>query len=425
MSQMTVPKEFEVFGEDYGTSDYKFGPATLGNTPDIVENRGYFPDTRSLLLRMYGEGERKVLVVGPEVATFVEARRDLAERMVYPMRNGVIEYDDDRSWMVVKEITRYGLLKYLPRDEAFGGFKCVAALSAAAPKYMYERLFEIHREINEEEGRKVVKALTIIPQPLAVAIAQKAVTCTVIEAGHGNTQIAPISRGVIFSALITLNRGGSDCDQIAAEILKDSGYSDLAREQKLVKIFKETVGLIPRSLEKIMNMRDDPRFRAVFRIPNTKIIIDLDKNSWQRFLIGEFFFNPGHEIFQSYYRRGFHKPSDTFMEGKVILGTESLADVIIESVSRCSFEIQPHLYRNIILSGGNFAWRVPENLSDVAVDAPTKLALMLESRGISGASITLTKNPVYNVWQGCVTYGLYIPEDYTWDWESREGWLYL
>ena len=221
---MTVPREFQIFGEDYGTSDYKFGPATLGNTPDIVENRGYFPDTRSLLLRMYGPPNRKLLVVGPEVATFVEARRDLAERMVYPMRNGVIDYDDERAWLVVKEITRYGLLKYLPSEEGFDGFKCVAALSAAAPRYMYEKIFDIHREINQEEGKKVVKAVTIIPQPLAVAIAQKAITCTVLEGGHGNTQIAPISRGVIFSALITLNRGGSNCDYIAAEILRDSGF---------------------------------------------------------------------------------------------------------------------------------------------------------------------------------------------------------
>ncbi len=422
---MTIPKEFQVFGEDYGTSDYKFGPATLGNTPDMVENRGYFPDTRSLLLRMYGPPETKVLVVGSEVASFVEARRDLAERMVYPMRNGVIDYDDERSWMVVKEITRYGLLKYLPKEEGFEGFKCVAALSAAAPRYMYERIFEIHKEISQEEGKKIIKAVTIIPQPLAVAIAQKAVTCTVLEGGHGNTQIAPISRGVIFSALITLNRGGGDCDLLAAEILKDSGYSDLAKEQKLVKIFKETVGVIPRDLNEIMEKKSDPKFRVVFRIPSTKIVIDLGKNSWQRFLIGEYFFNPGHEIFQSYYRRGFSKPSDTYLEGRAILGTTDIADVIIEAISRCSFEIQPMLYRNMILSGGNFAWKVPQSLSDVAVDAPAKLTLMLEQKGVSGVKVTLTRNPIYNVWQGCITYGLFIPDDYTWDWDSREGWLYL
>ena len=131
---------------------------------------------------------------------------------------------------------------------------------------MYEKIFDIHREINEEEGKKIVKAVTIIPQPLAVAIAQKAVTCTVLEGGHGNTQIAPISRGVIFSALITLNRGGSNCDYIAAEILRDSGYSDLAKEPKLVKLFKETVGAVPRDLEKVLENKDDPKFRVVLSL---------------------------------------------------------------------------------------------------------------------------------------------------------------
>ena len=50
---------------------------------------------------------------------------------------------------------------------------------------------------------------------------------------------------------------------------------------------------------------------------------------------------------------------------------------------------------------------------------------MLETKGIQGVNVTLTKNPVYNVWQGCVAYGMYIPDDFTWDWDEREGWQYL
>ena len=49
---LSATKEFTVFGEDYGTSELKFGPATLGNVPDVLENRGYFPDTRSSVVRM-------------------------------------------------------------------------------------------------------------------------------------------------------------------------------------------------------------------------------------------------------------------------------------------------------------------------------------------------------------------------------------
>jgi crenactin len=421
---MTLSNEFHVFGEDYGTSEYKFGLATLGNIPDSTENRGYFPDMRGALANLSQAGKgKKLLVVGPDVGSYVEAKRDIAERMVYPMRNGVIEKEDERAWQVVKEITRYGLKRYVPAGDGFQGFKCVAALAASAPRYMYERLFRIHEEINQEEGKTSVSALSIIPQPLAVAIAQKKLACTVLEGGHGNTQVAPISSGVIFSALISLNRGGSDGDQIAAEILKDAGYADLAREPKLVRLFKEAMGCVPRDLDSVISNKSNPDFSGVFKIPNTRISIDLGENSWQRFLIGEYFFNPGLDIFRSYYSRGFPRPEDTSAGNRVILGTTDLADVVIESVQRCSFEIQPSLYRNVLLSGGAFAWKVPERLGSVAVDAPTKLSLMLDSKGVSGVHVELTKNPAYNVWQGCVTYGMYIPDDYAWDWQSREGWM--
>ena len=180
------PKEMVVFGEDYGTSELKFGPATLGNVPDVLENRGYFPDTRSSMIRMTAGPDKKLLVVGPDVSNFVEAKRDIAERMVYPMRSGVIERDDDRSWAVVKELTRYALLRHIPAEsEGFEGVKAVASLSAAAPRYMYEKIFDIHREINQEEGKKVIRALSVIPQPLAVAISQKGLACTVLEGGAG------------------------------------------------------------------------------------------------------------------------------------------------------------------------------------------------------------------------------------------------
>lgn len=422
---MSEASPITVFGEDYGTSELKFGPATLGNVPDVLENRGYFPDTRSSMVRMTGGPDKKLLVVGPDVSNFVEAKRDIAERMVYPMKSGIIERDDDRSWSVVKELTRYALVRHIPEAPGFEGVKSVAALSASAPRYMYDKLFEIHREINREEGRKLVKALSVIPQPLAVAISQKALACTVLEGGAGNVQVSPLSSGMIFNALITLNRGGGDCDLVAAEILRDAGYGDLAREPKLVKLFKESVGLVPKSLNDVMADKNNPKYGAVFRVPNTRISIDLDRFSWQRFLIGEYFFDPSNEHFSSYYRRGFPKPSDSYSEGKVVPGTSDLADVVVQSVQKCSFEIQPNLYRSIFLSGGGFSWTVPQGMESVAVDAPGKLQSMLAAKGIEGVNVQLTRNPVYNVWQGCIAYGMYIPDDYTWDWDEREGWQYL
>jgi len=127
-------KELFVFGEDYGTSDYKFGPASLGNVPDMFENRGYLPDMGSVIARMQGFGDGTPIVVGPEVSTYLEARGDLAERLIYPMRESTIEEGDERAWAVVKEVTRFGLGRYAPlNSEAFKGFYCVASIVAGAP----------------------------------------------------------------------------------------------------------------------------------------------------------------------------------------------------------------------------------------------------------------------------------------------------
>jgi crenactin len=417
-------RELFTFGEDYGTSEYKYGPASLGDSPDIVENRGYYPDNSAATYSVFTNIAPKELIVGPEVSEFLEARQDLGERLIYPMKSGMIDRDDSRAWAIVKEITRYGLLRYAPSPSSgFEGFNCVAGLFSGSPKYMYERVFDIHLEINKEEGRRLIKNITVIPQPLAVAIAQKAVTCTVIEAGHGNTQITPISKAIINSALLTLNRGGADVDVLAAEILRDAGYGDLARERKFVKMFKETVGLVPLSLNSVLANKNEERFKFVFKIPGTRITVDLGANAWQRFLLGEFFFDPENEVFSSYYKRGFRKPTDTYLKGELVLGTTNLIDSITKAIEKCSFEIQPSLFRNIFLSGGSFAWKVPPGLEDFACDSATKLTHLLEEKGVIGAKVTLTKNPQFNVWQGCIVYGLFLPEEFHWKWERQEGWI--
>lgn len=124
---MATPRELSVFGKDYGTSELKFWRATLGNVPDAIENRDYFPDTRSSTVRMSGGPDERLLVVGPDVANFVEGKRGIAERMFYPMRSGVIDREAYRSWSVVKELTRYPLLRDVPWNPGFEGVKAVAA----------------------------------------------------------------------------------------------------------------------------------------------------------------------------------------------------------------------------------------------------------------------------------------------------------
>ncbi len=418
-----------VFGVDYGTSFFKFGPLWIGKYPEMLENRGYFPKISKVVAEIRGIPAREV-VVGPEVANYLESREDL-ERLYYPMRNGVVPRDDERGWKVVKELTRYALSKHYPGEQSpfgapFDGFFVVAAFAAEAPTYMYEKLFEIYGELNSEEGKRLVKALTIIPQPLAVAIAEKATTCVVLEGGHGNTQITPISRDVIRAAVIPLNRGGSDSDAIARQILKDLGYSDLAREDKFVRIFKEMAGLVPLDLDRaIAWVKEHPEaLTSKFTLPGTTVEVDMGDKAWQRFLIGEFYFNPAHEVFESYYTRGFPAPRDTIVGGRVVSGRTSLAEAIRMAVSMTPVEIQSTLLRSIILSGGAFNWTVPAGLEEVAADSPTKLSKMLRDLGID-TKPKMVSEPQFSVWRGAVVYGLFLPENLGWDWRSMEGWHYF
>ena len=421
MSEEAYKRKY-TFGEDYGTSFYKFGPITCGEVPEVIENRGYFPDESMIMFQLMGKP--KEVVIGDEIAQFLGAKEELAERLVYPMKNGVIERDDERAWRVVEEITRYGLEKFRPRaDPSFNGFFVCASLSAVAPRYMYERLFEIHRKIDEETG--LVRAVTIIPQPLAVAIAHKEPTCVVIESGHGNTQICPISRYPIRRAIVALNRGGGDANAITSQILYDAGYGDLAKEETIVRMVKEAVGLVPRDLnEAIRVAKSEPeRFRAVVKIPGTRITIDLGDESWARFLIGEYVFNPKHEIFQSYFARGMPRPSDVKIGDVLFRGMLDFGEAIIEAVEKCPVELQPHLYRKVLLSGGNFQWKAPPELSDVAVDSATKIKLLLRAQGVEEVEVRMAREPKYSVWRGCIIYGYAVPERFEWSWDRMEGWM--
>jgi crenactin len=91
-----------VFGADYGTGDFKYGPITQGEKPLVVENRGYFPEP-SLVSKIMGV--EKEVVVGRDVAQFLESGAELLKRMVYPMKSGVVGRDDARAWKVLKELT--------------------------------------------------------------------------------------------------------------------------------------------------------------------------------------------------------------------------------------------------------------------------------------------------------------------------------
>jgi crenactin len=411
------------FAMDFGTSDFKFGPITCGDTPRMVNSRGYFPDKDSVIYRAF-ESTPDV-VVGDEIPLYLQSSEDLSTRLVYPMRNGVIDKGDENAWRVVSALSEFGLNSFKPElNNGFEGFYLVASLSSVSPRYMYEQLLEIIRQ-NNDSG--FVRSVTVIPQPFAVAIGHGVTTCVVIESGHGNSQICPISKYPIRTAQVALNRGGGDANAITSEILKDAGYADLAKEEALVRKVKENIALVPSDLEiAIQEARKAPRkFRAKYKVPGTRVEIDLGKDSWARFLIGEYVFNPNHEIFESYFNRGMPRPRDVKMGDTMFRGMLDFGDAIIASVERCPVELQPLLYREILLSGGNFSWNVPERLEGVAVDAPTRIRLLLRDKGIRNVSIKMTQSPQFSVWHGCIIYGFAVPDEYEWDWQRLEGWMKL
>lgn len=420
MAETEEYKRLYTFGIDYGTSDIKFGPITCGEVPQITENRGYFPDKESIMYRAFEVP--KEVIVGKDLPLYLQSSEDLSSRLIYPMRNGVIEKNDEKAWKIVEELSRYALNMFKPADEEFEGFYLVASLSSISPRYMYERLFQIYEQIAEEDG--TIKAATIIPQPLAVAIAHKATTCVVVESGHGNTQVCPISRYPIRNAIVAVNRGGGDANAITSEILKDLGYGDLARQESFVRAVKEHIGLVPVDLDKAVEAakRDKKKFDVKFKIPGTRISIELGDNSWTRFLIGEYIFNPNHEVYRSYFTRGMSKPKDVRIGNTIFRGMIDFGEAILDSVERCPVELQPHLYRQILLSGGNFSWKQAGDLKEYTADAPTKIRLLLKRWEITNVKASMAEAPQYSVWRGCVIYGYAVPEDYEWNWERMEGW---
>ena len=423
---MTAESDYRshyTFAMDFGTSDFKFGPITCGETPRIVNNRGYFPDKNSIVYKAFESTDE--IIVGEEVPLYLQSAEDLSSRLIYPMRNGMIDKADNTAWQVVSALTSFGLNTFKPEpNNGFQGYYVVASLSSVSPRYMYERLLDLFEQ-NKANGN--VKAITVIPQPFAVAIGHGVTTCVVIESGHGNSQVCPISKYPIRSAQVALNRGGGDANAITSEILKDAGYGDLANEEAFVRKVKENIGLVPADLDTaVAEAKKSPRrFRAKYKVPGTRVEIDLEKDSWSRFLIGEYVFNPNHEVFESYFGRGMPRPRDVKMGDTIFRGMLDFGDAIVTSVERCPVELQPMLYREVLLSGGNFSWTVPERLQDMAVDAPTKIKLLLRQKGIKNVSVKMTKSPQFSVWHGCIIYGFAVPDDYLWDWQRLEGWMKL
>ncbi|MCG2869163.1 MAG: heat-shock protein Hsp70 [Vulcanisaeta sp.] len=423
-----------VYAEDFGTGYFKYGPITLRDKPYMIQSRGLFlrdlPESIKLLVPK--EVLERGVVVGDEIPKYLSSVRDTIRNLRYPLKDGIIRKEDEDSWRIVKELARYGFSQFYPefaRRPDFKGFFLVVALSALAPDYMRDRMIEIHRELDNEFDGKLLQAVTIIDQPFAVAIAEKAVTCTVIEAGHGNIQLVPISYGPIREGIVALNRGGAEANAITREILKDSGYGDLAKDEYVVEIVKRNAGLVPRNLdEAVKKARENPdKFSIKVKI-NPLVEVELRDTAWMRFLIGEIIFNPKHEVFTSYIQQGRLVIEDVTVGDMVFYGEMDMAEALITSIRKVPVEIQDKIMSTIILSGGAFSWSVPPGLEDVAVNSVDKIKIMVSERLPDLAtrlSISMVKDPQFSVWKGAIIYGYALPSNVKWNERTKEGWYYL
>ncbi|MBP1450018.1 MAG: heat-shock protein Hsp70, partial [Thermoproteus sp.] len=368
-----------VFGIDFGTGYTKYGPITLSE-PKMAQTRGLFlrDVPESVKMRIPPDVLSRGLVVGDEeVKSYLSSVRDVQRNLKYPLRDGIVRRDDEDGWAVLRELSRYILSQFPVGESDFKGWLVALALSALAPDYMFKGLFDIFEKISAESGS--IYAATILPQPLAVAIAENAVNCVIIEGGHGNIQVAPISFALIREGLVALNRGGAEANAITREILKDVGYGDIAREEYVVEAVKRAVGLVPRSLkESIRAAKADPdKFAAKVKLsPITEIEIPREY-AWTRFLIGEIVFNPKQEEFKSYIDQSRIRIEDAVVGDVTLYGEMDLASAVISSLRSVSVEVQDRVASNVILSGGAFKWDVPQGLEEYAVDSVGKVRLML------------------------------------------------
>jgi len=409
---------------DYGTGYVKYGMEE-DIKPEVIETVGLvIPDEvkRDFL--------RKVedVVVGDAIVSYLPTSNVPHEGLHYPLRHGVVERDNETAWRILEKITEHILTTVRRRptiESDFKGFYVVFSLAAIAGRHMYDGFFEIFRKFAK---RGLVKAVTVLQQPLATAIASNRLMCVVVESGHGITQIVPFVERIIRSAIFPMKRGGVNADALTREILKDAGYGDIALNTVIVRQVKETLGAIPIDLDQAIEWakRNPDKVRAKVKLFESVLggEIDLGRYSWKRFLIGEFVFNPEHEIFHSYYKRGFPKPGETSIGDIIFHGTMPLDEAIMESLGRCDLRMQERMLEKgvIILSGGNMAWTVPRSLEEVAVTADQKISHLLLKKGLK-IKVELAPDPLTSVWKGCLLYGQSLPLDMKWDWNTLDGWM--
>jgi len=249
----------------------------------------------------------------------------------YPIRHGLID-----DWDAMEKLWTRCIFQYL-RCEPEEHYMMLTEPPLNTPENR-ETTAEIMFETFNVPGLYIAvqAVLALAASWTSPDVKNKTLTGTVIDSGDGVTHVIPVAEGyVIGSCIKHIPLAGRDITKFIQNIMRERGEPvppDMSLET--AQRVKEKYSYVCPDIVKEFKKYDDKPEKYFKQFDGVK---NKTKEKWQcdvgyeRFLGPEIFFNP--EIFSSDF-------------------TESLPEVVDQSIIKCPIDTRRGLYNNIVLSGG-------------------------------------------------------------------------